>query len=261
MARLGDAKRRLDRLEVAHLSDENHVGILSQCRFERVRKGVSIRVQLALIHHTSLVRVKKLDGILDRDDVLVALAVDLVDHRGERRRLARPRGAGHENQAARLVRDLLDDGRQAELTEAENLVGDLAVNSGGCAALVEHVRAEAGKALDSERKIELEILLEAVLLRIGEHRVGELFCFGRRQRRQIERRELAIDPDLRRRIRRDVKIGATSLDHRLEQLMKRDLNHILFPHPGTLARFSTRTTQNSELRIQNSETQPPFSEF
>jgi hypothetical protein len=67
--------------------------------------------------------VQVLDRVLDRDHVLVALAVDLVEHRGERRRLARAGRARDEHQAARLVADLRDHRRQAQLLEASDLVG------------------------------------------------------------------------------------------------------------------------------------------
>ena len=150
------------------------------------------------------------------------LAVDLVDHRRQRRRLAGAGRAGDEHQAARLVADLLDDRRQAELLEAEDLVRDLPEDGGDGAALVEDVRAEARQALDAEREVELEVLLEAVLLRVGEHRVGELLGLRRRQRRHVQRHELAVDADLRRRVGRDVKVRAAALDHRLQQLMQRD---------------------------------------
>jgi len=51
----------------------------------------------------------ELDRILDRHDVIVALAVDLVDHGGERRRLAGPGRPGHQNEPLGSVGELLDD--------------------------------------------------------------------------------------------------------------------------------------------------------
>jgi hypothetical protein len=43
---------------------------------------------LALVHDAALVLVQELDRILDRDDVVRARPVDLVDQRRKRRRLA-----------------------------------------------------------------------------------------------------------------------------------------------------------------------------
>jgi hypothetical protein len=57
------------------------------------------------------VSVQVLDRIFDGDDVLVPLGVDLVDHGCQRRRLARAGGTGHQDQAPRLVAQLLDHRR------------------------------------------------------------------------------------------------------------------------------------------------------
>src|SRR5207249_4036113 len=100
-----------------------------------------------------------------------------------------------------------------------DLVRDLAVDGGGSAALIEDVRAEAGQPFDAEGEVELERFLETVFLRIGENGVGELLRLRRRHRRNVERHELAVDANLRRRVGGDVKVGATALDHGLEKLM------------------------------------------
>ena len=60
------------------------------------------------------------------------------------------------------------------------------------------VRAEAGQALDAERQVELEVLLQPVLLVVGQDRVAELLGLGRRHRRHVERLEDAVDAHLRR---------------------------------------------------------------
>ncbi len=71
VARLGDAQRRLDRLQVAHFADEDDVGVLAQGGAQRVGEGVRVGVQLALVDHALLVPVQVLDRVLDRDHVLV----------------------------------------------------------------------------------------------------------------------------------------------------------------------------------------------
>jgi hypothetical protein len=91
----------------------------------------------------------------------VALAIDLVDHRGECGRLAGAGRACDEYETARLVADFLDDGGESELAKAEDFVGNLAVNGGRRTALIEDVRAESSEAFDAEREVELEVLLDA----------------------------------------------------------------------------------------------------
>ena len=77
-----------DRLEIAHLADEDDVRILAQRGAQRVAEAVGVAVHFALVHQAVLVLVDVLDRILDRQDVLVPLGVDLVQHRRQRRRLA-----------------------------------------------------------------------------------------------------------------------------------------------------------------------------
>ena len=88
------------------------------------------------------------------------------------------------------------------------------------ALLEEHVGAEAGEALDPEAEVQLQALLEAVLLRVGEDAVGELLGLHRVQGRQVQRAQLAVHADLRGRVGGDVKVGGALLDHRLQQLVQ-----------------------------------------
>jgi hypothetical protein len=100
-----------DRLEVAHLADQDHVGVLAQRGLQAEREALGVRAQLALVHDAVLMTVEELDRVLDGHDVLVPLLVDHVEHRGERRGLARARGTGHEHEAARLLRELAEHRR------------------------------------------------------------------------------------------------------------------------------------------------------
>jgi hypothetical protein len=60
-----------DRLEVAHLADQQDVRILAQRRAQRVLEAGSVRVHLALVDDALLVVVHELDRVLDRDDVIL----------------------------------------------------------------------------------------------------------------------------------------------------------------------------------------------
>ena len=86
MTRLRCGERGGDGLEVAHLADEDHVGVLAQRSLERFGERRRIRSDLALVDDATLVTVQELDRVLDRKDVLRAVAIDLVDQRRERRR-------------------------------------------------------------------------------------------------------------------------------------------------------------------------------
>ena len=88
---LGDAQRRLDRLEVAQLADEDDVGVFAEGGAQRLREALRVLMHFALVDQAALVLVHELDRVLDGEDVLVPLGVDLVDHRRQRRRLAASR--------------------------------------------------------------------------------------------------------------------------------------------------------------------------
>src|SRR5205823_14234007 len=111
-----------------------------------------------------------------------------------------------------------------------------AIDGGDGAALIEDVRAETGQSFDAEGEVELERFFEAMLLRVGENGVGELLRLRRRHRRNVERNEFAVDADLRWRVGRDVKVGASALDHGLQQLMQGDGHLFSVCSPFSLCR-------------------------
>ena len=71
MTGLGRGQRGLDRLDVAHLTDEDHVGVLAQHPLQRGVEVGGVGADLALVDDRRLVGVQDLDRVLDRHDVLV----------------------------------------------------------------------------------------------------------------------------------------------------------------------------------------------
>src|SRR5206468_7574112 len=111
-------------------------------------------------------------------------------------------------------------GRKTELLEGEDLEGDGAERGCHGAALHEDVGAKPGEALHSEGKVELVLFLELVLLGVGEDRVAELLRLHRGERRGLERNQVAVDAELRRRAGGDVEVGGPLLHHRLQELVQ-----------------------------------------
>ena len=70
VAGLGRGERGRDRLEVAHLAEEDHVGVLAQRAAQRLREAGRVAADLALVDDAALVVVEELDRVLDRDDVV-----------------------------------------------------------------------------------------------------------------------------------------------------------------------------------------------
>ena len=118
MARLGGLERRLGRLGVAELADQDHVGVLAERAAKRLRERLGVEPDLALVDDA-----RRSSWRISIGSSIVTMccrrrAVDVVDHRGERRRLARAGGAGDEDEAALLLGEPLDAGGQAELSKS-----------------------------------------------------------------------------------------------------------------------------------------------
>ena len=151
-----DAQRGLDGFQIAHFADQHHVRVFTKGGAQRVGKALGVGVQLALVDHAILVHVHEFDRVLNGEDVVVPLGVDLVDHGGQRRGLARAGGSGDQHQTARFVAQLADHRRQSELVEGLDLERNQTEDRGRGAALVEDVGAEASQTFQSEGEVELE---------------------------------------------------------------------------------------------------------
>jgi hypothetical protein len=164
------------------------------------------------------VAVDELDRIFHRDDVTLPLLVDLVDHRGERRRLARAGGTRHQHQPPRPLRKLRDHRRKPEVLKGSHIEGNHADYEGNASALLEDVAAEPGEVLDAEGKVELVLLLETLLLVLGEDRVGELEgVLGCEDVGHRAVGDVAVHPDLGPLTRGAMQVGGFLLDHLFEQ--------------------------------------------
>src|SRR5690606_35316670 len=215
---LGDGERGRDRLEVAHLADQDDVRILAQRVLERRAEGLRVRADLALVDDAALVPVHELDRVLDGQDVAALFTVDLVDHRGERRALPRAGRPGHEDEVARPFGELGHDGRQLQLFELLYAERDLPDRDGNAPALAVDDPAEARQLLNPEGEVELFLLLEALLLLLRQDRVGEQERVLRGQH-VIDGgvHDAAVDAKLRTLSRRQVQIARATADHLLEQ--------------------------------------------
>src|SRR2546426_6647613 len=185
--------------------------------------------------------VDELDRVLHRDDVALHLLVDLVDHRRERGALPRAGRPGHEHEPARPVGELRHDRRQSELLERPDVEGDLPDDQRYAAALLEAVAAEPRQVLDPEGEIKLVLRLEALLLVLGEHRVGDRGCVLRSEH-VIDRRvgDVAVNPQLGPLARHYVQVRRIPLDHLLEQGAEIDRRHRAARHAAVSLTSSSR---------------------
>src|SRR5579884_681134 len=153
VAGFGDTQRRFNGFQVAHFADQHHVRVFTKCGAQGVAERFRVRVNFALVHQAVLVLVNELDRIFNGDNVIVALGVDLVDHRRQSRRFSRTGRTCDQNETARLIAQLRDNRRQVQLLERANLEWDYAENSAGSAALIKQVAAEPSEPFEAEREV------------------------------------------------------------------------------------------------------------
>ena len=169
--------RGLDRgahgLGVTHLTDQDHVGVLAQGRAQGDEEVHRVVADLALVDRRHLVLVQDLDRVLDRHDVHGLGLVDVVDHGGERRRLARPGRAGHQDEAAVLVGDRAHGVGQPDLFERGPAEAELPQHHADRAALTEDVDAEPADVGDRVGEVDLAGVVELLLAVLGDDAVGD----------------------------------------------------------------------------------------
>ena len=88
MASFGGADGKRDGLQITHLTDHDDVRVFTQGASEGVGEGLGVGMDLALGDMAALRGNKVFDRILEGDDVVVPVAVDVVDQRGKRCALA-----------------------------------------------------------------------------------------------------------------------------------------------------------------------------
>ena len=228
---LGGGDRGRDRLEVTHLADEDHVGVLAEHVLQGVREAVGVGAHLTLVHDAALVLVQELDRVLDGHDVATALGVHHVDHRCQRRRLARSGRAGHDHEPPLETGEVGHHRRQTELVDLLDLERDHAERRTDRVALHVHVDTEPGPARQRVRHVELELLLEPFPQLLRQDRVDHALQRPRRQGRvSVDALQLTVDPDDRCGTGREVQVGTLVIEQRSQQFGDRDLDVLILLH-------------------------------
>ncbi|MNY23757.1 hypothetical protein D3C86_1574350 [compost metagenome] len=211
-------QRQADGFQVAQFADQDDVRVFTQGRAQRLGEAEGVAVHLALVDQALLRLVDEFDRVLDGEDVVVLVAVDVVDHRRQRGRLARAGGAGDQHQAARHVGNLLEHLAHAEVFHAQHARGNGPEHRAGTAVLVERVDPEARHAGHLEGEVGLEELLEVLALLVVHDVVDQRMHLLVLHRRQVDAAHVAIDADHRRQTGGEVQVRCALLGAEGQQL-------------------------------------------
>ena len=174
----------------------------------------------------------------------------LVDHRGQGRRLARAGGPGDQHQAARLLAQLGDHRRQPQLRRAGRILnGTIRKAPATAPRCMKMLARNRARFLTPKREVELLVLLEPHLLRVGQDRVAQLLGLDRRQRRRScsgtrspSMRSCGGDAG------GDVQVRCALVDHGLEQLVQGELHAVEWGAGGAAPAVSRRRWCAGPLR-------------
>ena len=183
---------------------------------------------LALADETRLALVYELDRVLDRENVIAAVAVAVIDHRRERRRLAGAGRPGHEHEALVEHREFFQHRRQRradllELLERHDVRRNLPEHRRHAVFLIEKIRAKPRHARNFVAEIDIPRFLVRLDFDFGGDFVKHLLEALVVQRRIIHAVQFAVDAQDGRVARREMEVRCLLLEHQVEERV--DLGH------------------------------------
>ena len=231
VAGLGERQGELNGLRVAHLTDEDDVGVLAQRRAQGARERISVEPDLPLVHGRGLVPVHVLDRILDGEDVQGPPGVDVVDQRGQRRRLAGSGRAGDEHESLRELAHRAEHVRKAQLLGRRDRKGNGAKGQRERALGHEDVPPEAVRLLEREGEVDLLVLVQLLAHLLGkqsENRGAQAFVT--QDRLAGDGIQTAVNAHAGRHSSRQQQVGCTGLHDRREEAPDRLSVDLFEPH-------------------------------
>ena len=143
--------------------------------------------------------------------------VQMVDHRGERGRLAGAGGAGDEDHSLVEVAELGDDRRQRQLLERGHFRGNGAERGADARFLAEHVDAEAAAFGGHVREVEVVALARNIGLVAGEDLGDVALELPAPQVAELDGQQVAMHPQHRRNADGQMHVRASLLRAELQE--------------------------------------------
>ncbi|VVN76138.1 hypothetical protein PS685_05308 [Pseudomonas fluorescens] len=215
---LGSRQRETDGLQVAHLPHQNHVRVFPQRRAQGRGETAGIAMDLALVDQAFARFVNELDRVFDSKNVMVAMVVQVIDHRRQGGGLAGTGRTGHQHQATGGFCNLAKHFPHPQVFHAQHLGRDGPKHRASTAVLIEHIDAETCHTRHFKGKIGLQVLFKLHPLDIVHDIVDQLMDLLGVQCRQIDAPHIAIDANHRWQAGRQVQVGCTLFGAEGQQL-------------------------------------------
>ena len=156
---------------------------------------------------------QKFDRVFHRQDMVVTLLVDLVDHGGKRRRLTRTGRTGHQHKSGGACRKFGQDLRQAQFLKRLDFERDDTERQSHAATLQIGIRTETREVRNAERKVTFLVLFKRLFLQLVHQAVSHTHGFVRFQFIRPNGREFTRKTNQRRGTGRNMQVRSPSFHH------------------------------------------------
>ena len=220
VARFRRVNRRFERFTVAHFPDEHDVGVLADGVLHADFEVDHVLTDFALINQALLFGEHEFDRVFERQNVLVVVLIDPVEHRRDRRRFAGTGYAREQNHSLAELAKLVKDGRNMKFFKFGNEVVNTARDKPDVPHLRENVNAEAPfDAVDDARMRKVRparvvIDLAVTFVHHGEDEAVHLFIVDRTA---VQRAQRPLNAHVGRTVDLQVKVGSGKLNKSLEK--------------------------------------------
>ncbi len=173
VTRFSRVNRGFERFTVSHFPHQHDVGVFSHRMFHRDVEVNHVLPDLTLIDQTLVGRVDEFNRVFDRQNVLVHVAVDPVEHRRNRRTLSGTRHTGQQHHPLVVLAVVNHAGRQEQPFERRNRSFNLSSHHPNLAQLSQQVDSESPWLIlcgHDFRKVGSPVLVEDVQVSLVHHR-------------------------------------------------------------------------------------------
>ena len=153
MAGLRRRHGRRDGFVIPHLAEEDDVGTLPEGSPQSRHIAMGVGADLPLADNALFMAVQVFQRVFQCDDVLLHIAVDIVDHARQRGRLTTSRGAGYQCQPLICVCQMDDAVRDHQLLRVRQSEGDDPDDSGKRTSLFIGADPKSRETLEGKGKI------------------------------------------------------------------------------------------------------------
>ncbi len=182
-------------------------------------KGMRIGAHFALAYNAVLVLVKKLDGILDRNNMAAPVLIYMVDHGSQGRRFAASCRTCDQDQPPGLHGHIFQDRGKLELINGEGACRDDPDGRSPGASLEIHIDPETGEAGHAVGKVQFFLCNKPGLLLVGKyafnhapHHVGSEHLVGNGG-------QFTVNSYHRRAAGLQVEIRCSSFHHYMQEIL------------------------------------------